>query len=285
MSRIEHLVTRLDAACETQPFETSWYVRDLASGDDAARTGDAVRPSASTRKIAILLAALAAVEDGRLRLDQPVAIEQRHQVSDSGCFQHLTPGVTVPLRDALVMMIVVSDNACTGAVVELVGLAEVNRYGGRVGLAATTHRQAIPPGDLAWDHPVEATNSTTVADLGRLLERLLAATTDPSDAAAIGLSQDAARWALRVLSWQTVRDRIPFLLPPDTPVAHKTGDGLRNFGDAGIVFADGRPRFVFAAMTDRVPPETADGFPGRAAAVGHVAQLARSCWDSLVCAR
>jgi beta-lactamase class A len=122
---MKELAARLNALCDALPFQSSWYLRDLRTGARADRQGDVPVPSASTRKISILMAALKAVHDGKLALDQKLTVEARHQDNDSGTFQHLTPGFSITLRDALVMMIIVSDNTCTGMVVDLVGLPEL----------------------------------------------------------------------------------------------------------------------------------------------------------------
>src|SRR5262247_2312142 len=100
---MRELAARLNALCDPLPFQTSWYLRDLATGERADRLGAQPVPSASTRKISIMMAALAAVHEGKLALDQPVTIDARFQDNDSGTFQHLTPGFRVTFRDALVM--------------------------------------------------------------------------------------------------------------------------------------------------------------------------------------
>src|SRR5262249_24916805 len=94
------------------------------------------------------MAALKAVNAGALSLERPVTIEARYQVSDSGCFQHLRPGFTITLRDVLVMMVIVSDNACTGTVADLVGLDAVNALCRGLGMRGTTHREGVPRGSL-----------------------------------------------------------------------------------------------------------------------------------------
>ena len=118
---------RLDELCDALPFDTSWYLKDLTTGERADRRGEVPVPSASTRKISIMMAALAAVHAGKLSLDQKLTVEARYQDNDSGTFQHLTPGFSITLRDAMVMMIIVSDNTCTGMVADQVGLAEIQR--------------------------------------------------------------------------------------------------------------------------------------------------------------
>ncbi len=105
------LVDRLNALCDVQPFETTWFLKDLRTGETADRGGHVVVPSASTRKIAVLMAALKAVHEGRLRLDDPFTIEAKYQDNTSGTFQHLSSGFTITFQDALVMMIIVSVDA------------------------------------------------------------------------------------------------------------------------------------------------------------------------------
>src|SRR5947209_13666702 len=154
------LVKRLNELCDAADFQASWYLKDLATGATASRAGDVPVPSASTRKISIMMAALAAVHAGKLALDQKVTIEAKYQGNDSGTFQHLTPGFWITFRDALVMMIIVSDNTCTGTIVDLVGLANVQRYCDALGMTGTTHRFGIPP-KLGREHTLEQVTVTT----------------------------------------------------------------------------------------------------------------------------
>src|SRR5262249_61432043 len=127
----------------------------------APRHGHVVVPSASTRKIAIMMTALKAVHEGKLALDQPVTIQAKYQDNDSGCFQHLQPGFTIQLRDALVMMIIVSDNTCTGTVVDVVGLDAINALSQAVGMRGTTHRYGIPPAGRGGAPPAPRANTPT----------------------------------------------------------------------------------------------------------------------------
>ena len=76
------LVQRLNELCDPQPFQTSWFLEDLATGARADRLGNVPVPSASTRKISIMMAALSGVHAGKLALDQKVTIEARYQDND-----------------------------------------------------------------------------------------------------------------------------------------------------------------------------------------------------------
>jgi beta-lactamase class A len=274
------LVRRLHELCDALPFQTSWYLKDLITGRHADRLGDVPVPSASTRKISIMMATLSAVHAGKLALDQKVTIEARYQDNDSGAFQHLTPGFSITLRDALVMMIIVSDNTCTGLIVDLVGLAEIQRYCEAIGMARTIHRFGIPP-RLGPDHLLEQVTTTTPGDQGLLLELLLRGATDPAVAARLQCRPELCRLALDILSWQKLKTRLPSLLPLGTKVAHKTGTGARGYMDAGIVYRDDRPLFILAAYTEHVPAALPDGTPGFAAAAQLIGRMARRCYDDL----
>jgi beta-lactamase class A len=78
------LEKRLNALCDALPFQTSWYLKDLATGQRADRLGEVPVPSASTRKISIMMAALRAVHAGKLALDQSVVIEASTRTTTPG---------------------------------------------------------------------------------------------------------------------------------------------------------------------------------------------------------
>jgi beta-lactamase class A len=274
------LVKRLDDLCDALPFQTSWYLKDLTTGARADRLGDVPVPSASTRKISIMMAALAQVHAGKLALDQRLTVEARYQDNDSGTFQHLTPGFWITFRDALVMMIIVSDNTCTGLVVDRVGLDTIQRWCESIGMTGTIHRFGIPP-RLGRDHTLEQVTTTTPNDQGMLLELILQGTTDAAVARRLGSTPELCRLGLDILTWQKLKTRLPSQLPLGTKVAHKTGTGSRGFMDAGIVFKGERPLCVLTIYTEHVPEALPDGTPGFTAAYQLMGRMARLAYDAL----
>jgi beta-lactamase class A len=296
------LAAQLNALCDAQPFHTGWYLKDVRTGAEAERHGHTVVPSASTRKIAILMAALKAVHEGQLSLEQPVTIAAQYQISNSGVFQHFRPGFTVALHDVLVMMIVVSDNACTGTIADMLGLDPINGLCQAIGMRGTTHRETIPRSTLrvqpvaeyapdAPDAPGGAAgssrsgsrrvNETTPADVGLLLDVIVRGATDAAAAGQLGCTPELCRLALDILSWQKLKQRLPLLLPVGTRVAHKTGTGGHCYNDAGIVYRDGAPRFILTVYTNKVPTELSDGSSASGATSLLIGRLARTCWDAL----
>jgi len=276
------LANELNQLCDEQPFHTGWFIKNLRTGAVMERYGSVVVPSASTRKIAIMMAVLKAVNGGELSLSQPVTMASRFKNNDSGCFQHLQSDFVIQLQDALVMMIIVSDNTCTGVVADLVGLEAINAFCQSIGMADTLHRYGIPPAGMAGYLPADETNSTTPADVARLLELIVKGVYDNDLANHLGCTSELCQLAIDILSWQRLRNRIPARLPLGTKVAHKTGTTAKNYNDAGIVYADGVPLFLISAYTDSVPVELPSGDPGHTVAYDLTARLSRLCWDEFL---
>lgn len=280
--QLKELEQGLNAICDPQPYVTSWYVKDLKSGAEIHRAGRLVVPSASTRKTSIMMAVLRAVHRGKLDLDEQIVYEEwmKEEVV-SGTFLHMTTGLKIPLRDALVQMIIMSDNVCTRMVLERIDLEEIAEFCRSVGMVDTVHRTRIPRKNLPRDHALDEVTTTTAADQVLLYDHILRGAHDASCAARLGCSVELCRYALDVLSWQKLRTKIPSLLPWNTKVAHKGGTGRRGRSDAGIVFRDERPLFILAAYTDGEPLEMPDGVPGYASAYSTIGRLARLCWNGI----
>jgi beta-lactamase class A len=189
----------------------------------------------------------------------------------------VTPESVLFFRHALMNRIITSDNVCTQAALERIGPDTMTGYCQRLGMADTNHRGLIPRTNmLAGDHPAEAVATTTQGDQVLLLALILRGTEDEAVAGGLGSSSQLCQQAVDILSWQLLRSLLPSLLPAGTKLAHKTGRGRM---DAGIVFANGKPRFILAAATDWVPDSMPDGLPSFAASLSSIGCIAGACWD------
>ncbi len=275
------LAARLHAICDAQPFRVAFAARVVRTGENILREADVPTPSASTRKVAIMMAALKAAHEGRIDLDAPVVVEERLKRDvASGTYRYMADGTTMPMRDAITNMIITSDNVCTQIVLERLGLPATNAFCRDVGMAGTSIARLIPPLHAAADHPVEADNYTTPADQVLLLQAILDGAGDAAAASRLGSTPALCAHALDVLSWQQFREQIPALLPYGTRVCNKTGRGKRGRMDVGVAYRAAGPAYILAAFTDHVPETMPDGLPGHAAAFRTVAQLSRACWDA-----
>ncbi|MGO1975037.1 MAG: serine hydrolase [Propionibacteriaceae bacterium] len=223
-----------------------WHVAARLSGRTLyTRDAGSRVPAASTIKVAILLSALQSVSAGRVHLEQPVRLPAE-RVGGSGVLRLLTETDVVSLRDLLMLMIVVSDNTATNAVIGLVGLEEVNATLSAVGADETVL------GRLMMDTEGAASgrdNLTSAGDQVLLVESLIGqGRTLPEPLT------DVARVILRE---QQFGAGIPALLPTSQTVLHKTGelDGICH--DVGAVELPDGGELVLAilgtgvASTDR----------------------------------
>ncbi len=274
------VMERLAQICDAQPFVTRFVVRNLKTGETIERGADEETPSASTRKTSIMMAALKAVHEGRLDLDEPITYEARFaEEVASGMFRYLTPGIVISLRDAITGMMVLSDNVCTKMVFERLTLEEVDSYCKSIGMHGTHHRFLIPPLALPPDHSLTSVTTTTARDQAFLLQTILDAQTSPEAIAKLGTSPELCAYALQTLKNQILRYAIPSRLPFGTVVAHKGGTGKRGRMNAGIVYRDGAPFYIISAYTDEVPQVMPDGTPGYTMALETIGRLSRACWD------
>ncbi|WP_180901801.1 serine hydrolase [Martelella soudanensis] len=280
--KTETTAAELAKICDAQDFTVRFKVQNLLTGETIERGAQEETPSASTRKISIMMAALKAVGEGRLSFDEKIVYEPHHaeQVA-SGVLRHMTPGMVLSFRDAIAGMITLSDNVCTHMVFERLTLEEVSAYCAAIGMTGTHHRFLIPPIALPHDHPLDAVTVTTAADQVMLLDTILAAQTDAAAAARLGISQELSAFALKMLKSQVLRYGIHSRLPFDTVIASKGGRGKRGRMDAGIVYRDGAPLFILAAYTDGVPLTMPDGLPGYTVSLETIGRLARACFTGL----
>ena len=150
-----------------------------------------------------------------------------------------------------------------------------------IGMRGTVHRHGMPPHGLDRNHPLEAVNVTTPADVGLLLDLILQGTQDAAAAARLGCTPELCQLGIDILSWQKLRNRLPAWLPSGTKVAHKTGTGPRNQNDAGIIYHGAQPLFILTVYTEHLPVELPDGMPGHSTAVQLIGRLCRTCYDAL----
>lgn len=109
----------------------------VGSDDVIAVRADEEFAPASVIKLPILVACLQQVQVQRLALDEPVVLRDADKVIGSGILKTLHDGLTLTLEDALVLMIIVSDNTATNLVLDRVPPETVNRCMGELGLAHT----------------------------------------------------------------------------------------------------------------------------------------------------
>jgi beta-lactamase class A len=244
----------------TEPFSGTVGIaaKDFGSGEEILLNPDAVFPTASTFKTILLYELYRQADAGKIDPAARITVTDDHRVPGSGVIQDLDAGANLTIRDIATLMIIVSDNAGTDMVFDLLGKEAIAGAVRDLGMENTSLplptwgllaglvdldpndrslsyeelKQKLTDIEPGWDcfalSETPENNITTPRDMLRLHEAIEAGE---------GLSESGRESVLDILKRQKLSERIPAHLPRGTVVAHKTGSlkGVRN--DAGIVYA------------------------------------------------
>ncbi|CAN5695398.1 N/A [soil metagenome] len=224
-------------------------LHDYDSGSRFSLNGDRLFHAASTIKVAILLAVMKAIDDGKARLGDPVHVRNRFlSVVDRSFYQldstsdgypqlYRSIGRTAPIADLADSMITSSSNLATNLLLDFVGTeraAEVLREAGVEGV----HVRRGVEDDLAHEQGIN--NETTAKGLVQLFAVLRGDY----------LTKKSREHAIHILLQQRFTSMIPAGLPSHATVAHKTGEISTACHDAGIVYLPEREPYVVAILTE-----------------------------------
>ena len=228
---------------------------DLRRGDTLFVNADDRFHAASTMKVPVMIELFRRVDRGALKLDQPIALENRFASivdgspysldarDDSDSLVYGWVGSHVPLRELLERMIVRSSNLATNALIALVGAREANATAHALGARDIQVLRGVEDGKA---YAAGMNNTTTARDLATLMAAI------ESGRAASVASTDSMR---AILLRQEFNDEIPAGVPPGTRVAHKTGQITGHLHDAAIVYPAGRGPYVLVVLTRGIPDE------------------------------
>lgn len=223
---------------------------------------DEVFPAASLAKVPIAVEVMRRVDLGQFALDERFDTSDEPRVGGGGVLDYLDTGTRLTLRDLCFLMLGVSDNTASNVLLDLVGMGEVNESMSRLHLAKTRvarHFMDFVARRAGRD------NVTTASDMVTLLGLIR------------GGGLPGARELRQLLDAQQVADEIKAWLPPETPIALKTGalDATETVGAvysaAGFMSGPGGS-VVFCILTADQPDAPAARY-----AVG---RAVRTIWDA-----
>lgn len=246
----------LKSICDDVNGECSLFVSIPENNEKFVFNGHKKFNAASTIKIPLLALLFKDFEEGRLDRNEPVTLTDQNRVYGSGVLNSMSHNLTLNLYDFAVLMMIVSDNSATNQVIEAVGIDRANEF-----FAANGWNETHLAGKLFHKKPVlpdgtEDYNSTSAADLGDMMERVLAGTM---------VSQNVSREMRQIMAAQTLgkfslsvpHERFSKTVDPLPPVpegkvimVHK-GGSLTNkvLHDAAIMMLPNGRNAVMTMMT------------------------------------
>jgi beta-lactamase class A len=110
------------------PFKgkVSLYAKNLDTGETYALNADERVRTASTIKIAVMIEAFARINEGKSKWTDEVVLAKDKKVSGSGVLSELSDNLHLTLRDALNLMMILSDNTATNLVLDVLTTDAVN---------------------------------------------------------------------------------------------------------------------------------------------------------------
>src|SRR5919112_2869900 len=115
----------------------SLYAKNLDTGAEYSLNGDEPVRTASTIKVAVMVEAFARVAEGRAKWTDELVLDKSVRYAGSGVLQELTDGLRLTLRDAVTLMMTVSDNTATNMVLGHLSTDAVNARMQSLGLSQT----------------------------------------------------------------------------------------------------------------------------------------------------
>ncbi len=205
--------------------KVGFYYKNLVTGDAMEFRKDIPLQAASIIKIPVLVEAFMQLESGRINRNEVFTVREKDKLPSCGALTYMHSGLKVTLEDLYTLMIILSDNTATNLLIDYLGMDHINRTLTKLGLTHTRiNRLLFDAGQSAGG--IE--NYITAGEIGLLLEKLYHGEV---------ISAQASTGMLGILKKQRLNGKIPFKLPKNIEVAHKTGEDSGITHDVGIVYA------------------------------------------------
>jgi len=197
-----------------------------------------VFPSASMIKVPIMYEIMRQAAAGLIDLDEALIVKNEFRTGGAGILKELRPEISMTIRELVTLMIILSDNVATNMLIQLLSMDQINKTMKDLGLKSTILRRLMMDFDAAL---AGKENDTSPADLALLF----AAIYDH-----VNLPPDYGTLMLDILKRQQIKDKLPFYLPEETIIAHKTGTLPGVEHDGGILFLPGGPYIICILTAD-----------------------------------
>lgn len=205
--------------------------------------------AASTMKVPVMIELFKQQAEGKLNLnDSILLVNEFKSIVDGSSYSmdigddsddviYSKIGTTVALTDLMYSMITVSSNLATNVLIELVDAKKVTATMRDLGAEKIEVLRGVED-QKAYD--LGLSNSTTAKDLMIIMKAIAENKA--------GTEQDCEEM-IRILKDQQFNDIIPFYLPKEVSVAHKTGSITGVHHDAGIIYLPNGKSYVLVLLS------------------------------------
>lgn len=225
----------------------SLYAKNLDSGAVYSFGGDDRVRTASTIKIAIMIEAFARVAEGKANWTDELVLTKAAKVSGSGILPAFADGLRLTLRDAVNLMMMLSDNTATNLILDVVTAEAVNARMQSLGMGETRLMRKIGGGGDSEDGKKEENKRF---GLGRSSAREMVALMEKLERSEI-VSPEVSKDMLALMKREQVTNGI-WRAVGSVPKATKSGALDRLRSNVGLIYHP-RGRIALAITCDDMP--------------------------------
>ncbi len=229
------LKERIENQLQNSAGNYSLGYKSLQSGEEVV-INPGPMTAASIIKIFVMLEAYHQVYNNKITLDETLILMKNDKVGGTGSLGNSQDGKEITIRQLIKIMITESDNTATNMLIDKLSFEKINEFITAQGCLNTVLQRKMMD-QASIQKGVE--NKTSVMDLVLVLEKLYHGQC---------VSPVYDQEMIDIMRMQKDRSRIPRLLPPDVPVAHKTGDLSGIVNDAGIIYT-GKDDFILCILS------------------------------------
>lgn len=228
------------------------HAKNLDTGATYDLNGDQRTRTASTIKLPIMVAAFGLVADGKIKWTDELTLTEAKKVGGSGILFEFHDGLKITLRDAVHLMITVSDNTATNLVLDAITADAVNARMDALGFKNLRSMRKINGGgeSKAFSDAINKRADGSTYGIGMSTPQEMVALLEKLERGEI-VSPEASKEIVGILKRQQFHDGVGRHLK-GVPIANKTGalDALRS--DVGILYSP-HGRIAYAITTDDMP--------------------------------
>jgi beta-lactamase class A len=223
------------------------YAKNLDTGATYSLGGEERVRTASTIKLAVMVEAFARVAEGRAKWSDQLVLTKEKKVGGSGILNEFDDGLRLTLRDAVMLMMTLSDNTATNLVIDALSADAVNARMQSLGLTDTRLMRRVFGGGESEEGKRPENKRF---GLGRTSPREMVSLLEKIERGEV-VNAEASKQMIELLKRERGQDSIGRALWR-VPKATKSGalDALRS--SAGIVYSP-RGRIAIAITCDDMP--------------------------------
>lgn len=202
-----------------------FYYKDINTQNEIKYNEDVKFMAASIIKIPILVEALRRLEYKDISDLEKITITKDVKVPSCGALTYMHDGIEVTIRDLCNLMIILSDNTATNVLMDRLGIDEINKTIKSLGLKNTVASRKMY--DME-SKKLGKENYFSLSDIAIILDAIHNETL---------ISQSVSKEIKDIMKEQQINHKIPYYIPEEVTVLHKTGEADGITHDIGIVYS------------------------------------------------